>query len=433
MVRIIRSPARLYRSPDIKSSKKKRSRVFDVIPILNDGKQQKELTLRDQRWEMQFYELQKFKKKYGHCDVPKGSKIYGVLATWCEVQRRTKKFHPKKHDSDRLRKLNEIGFSWNPRDEDWDKKFEQLKHYKVMFGHCNITYRNKKNKYNSLHRWISCQRKNYKQKKVVLTLERIAKLNSLGFLWKSPNPPPQPISDEELLNDIQRLHKELSRIPSVGDIIKYGKYGYQTYQKRFGNIRTIREKSGFKGKISPKVNITDTQLLNDLQQLYQKLGKIPSSKDITKCGKYNYKTYQKRFGSMMSAREEAGINGRVYRITEAELLNDLQRLRRELSKIPSTGDIIKYGKYSAVLYQKRFGSILVAKKKAGVGGRNPPIRITATELLNDLRRLHRELAKIPSCDNINKYGKYAVGTYYTRFGSLTKAREAAGINSDIRK
>ncbi len=428
MVKIIRSTTRLYRSPEIKLKSKKRSHVFETIPILSDEKKQKELGRLDTKWEMRFFELTKYKRKYGHCNVPKGSKAYGVLATWCHVQRRAKKHHPEKYDSGRLHKLNEIGFRWNLRDEDWDKKFEQLKQYKAAFGHCNITYRNKNNKYNSLHRWISCQRKNYKEKKAVLTIERIDKLNSLGFLWKSPNPPPQPVSNEELLNDLQRLHKELSRIPSVGDIVKYGKHSYQTYQKRFVNIKIIREKSGFEGKISPKVNITDTELLNDLRQLYQKSGKIPSSKDIAKYGKYNYKTYQKRFGSIMNAREEAGINGRIYRITNTELLNDLQRLRRELSKIPSTGDIIKYGKYSTVLYQKRFGNILAAKKKAEVGGRiYPRIRITATELLNDLKRLHRELAKIPSCDDINKYGKYSGGTYLYRFGSIIVARERAGL------
>jgi hypothetical protein len=96
----------------------------------------------------------------------------------------------KKLSVEREEKLNNIGFAWKVRNiteseegsgkTDWDTRFEQLEEYKKANGDCNVSgYDNQNTK---LGRWVTIQRQ--KKRKVLLSREREAKLNSIGFVWK---------------------------------------------------------------------------------------------------------------------------------------------------------------------------------------------------------------------------------------------------------
>ena len=62
------------------------------------------------------------KKEHGHCNVPF---LTPKLGSWVQTQRRQCK------DSDKVEKLNRLGFSWNVRVDMWNEKFEELKEFKV--------------------------------------------------------------------------------------------------------------------------------------------------------------------------------------------------------------------------------------------------------------------------------------------------------------
>lgn len=62
------------------------------------------------------------KKEHGHCNVPFKTPKLGY---WVATQRRDCK------DSNRIEKLNRLGFSWNARDDSWIEMFEELKEFKV--------------------------------------------------------------------------------------------------------------------------------------------------------------------------------------------------------------------------------------------------------------------------------------------------------------
>lgn len=60
----------------------------------------------------------------------------------------------------------------------WDDYYDELKKFKNINGHCNVT---KNNKYEKLYNWTALQRTLYSKK--TLTAERINKLNDLDFSW----------------------------------------------------------------------------------------------------------------------------------------------------------------------------------------------------------------------------------------------------------
>ena len=70
-------------------------------------------------WDERFKELQIFKSRHGHCDVPTRDKENPKLSIWVKSQRRQYKLfrmgQPSSMTAERLQKLSELGFEWDPR------------------------------------------------------------------------------------------------------------------------------------------------------------------------------------------------------------------------------------------------------------------------------------------------------------------------------
>ena len=82
--------------------------------------------------------------------------------------------------ADRINRLNSIGFIWDPIAERWNTAFLALQKFYHREGHCRI---NRKLELDGLKLgvWVGTQRR----KRADLTPERVKRLNSLGFIWKT--------------------------------------------------------------------------------------------------------------------------------------------------------------------------------------------------------------------------------------------------------
>ncbi|MFM9968427.1 MAG: helicase associated domain-containing protein [Burkholderiales bacterium] len=80
--------------------------------------------------------------------------------------------------------MNEIGFSWDPFDEKWERGNSALVEYKQINGHCNVPQKWKENP--SLGKWVSDQRKKWREKS--LKPMYVKRLNKLGFVWQPKKP-----------------------------------------------------------------------------------------------------------------------------------------------------------------------------------------------------------------------------------------------------
>ena len=124
-------------------------------------------------WELKLRELRAFKEQHGHCRVP-GSP--DGLGCWVSNIRHTK----EKLSETRIRRLNEIGFDWNPFQTYWSTQYKNILDYKQRFGHANVPAHWKENP--ELARWVSEQR----MKKAELSPDRIQLLEDAGIDW-DPN------------------------------------------------------------------------------------------------------------------------------------------------------------------------------------------------------------------------------------------------------
>lgn len=105
-------------------------------------------------WEELFIELREFKQKNGHCSVPKGHEKTQKLSSWVSVQRNM--FKKNKLSKERIERLEELGFVWDPFSTVWEEMFTELCKFKQENGHCNILKNS--SRVPGLGNWISHQR-----------------------------------------------------------------------------------------------------------------------------------------------------------------------------------------------------------------------------------------------------------------------------------
>lgn len=117
--------------------------------------------------------------------------------------------------------------------------------------------------------------------------------------------------------------------------------------------------------------------------------------------------------------------------TAEELLDEIRRLVEELDTTPTATDMNQEGEYWSSHYQNQFGGWNNALREAGLEP-NQPRKIPTDELLNEIRRLARELNKTPTKKQMNDIGKYYCQSYRQRFGSWSEAVRQAGFTPNQR-
>lgn len=102
----------------------------------------------EQLWKVQFAKLTEYKRVHGDCTVPARYNEDPKLGHWVMTQRRQfnlmKKGKASSMTVERIKLLNDIGFSWSIRidpEKMWTLRYEQLKQYRAEFGDCLVPQR----------------------------------------------------------------------------------------------------------------------------------------------------------------------------------------------------------------------------------------------------------------------------------------------------
>lgn len=150
----------------------------------------------DARWKFHFEELKAFMARFGHTHVPVEWQENKPLGEWSSFQRSQRK-EGRLPEWRRLQ-LDAIGFPWEPNYDDrrppfspqpapspvyidlWEQRFAELAAFQRQHGHTNIT----RGQDRVLGHWRDVQREF--RRKGILSPERIARLDSIGFEWRDP-------------------------------------------------------------------------------------------------------------------------------------------------------------------------------------------------------------------------------------------------------
>jgi hypothetical protein len=148
-------------------------------------------------------------------------------------------------------------------------------------------------------------------------------------------------------------------------MIQQGPHGATVYQDKFGSWNNALEKAGL--EVRRQTNISNSDLLDELTRLADKLGQTPTKQHMHQQGCYGIKTHDRRFNSWNDTLREAGLEiNAEYNIDESNLLDELQNLADELGRTPHQWDMDQQGGYSTKPHRAALGSWTKTLNKVGV-------------------------------------------------------------------
>ena len=156
---------------------------------------------------------------------------------------------------------------------------------------------------------------------------------------------------------------------------------------------------------------SDEELLNYIKELYTKLGRTPTKRDLEK---YDVGTYIRHFGSWNNALIKAGfdVNRRSYK--DEEILDWIRDFYNTHGYYPTQSDFIKQFK-DTKLFRSRWGSWSNTLKEAGVPVRKQYPKLSKEEMIDKLIEVSKMLGRMPKRLEFSKYGLPSPNTYLRKF------------------
>jgi hypothetical protein len=134
----------------------------------------------DLKWQEMYEQLKKYHAENGDADVPSRWKQNPKLASWVAAQRERRKAGMIPNGQTRL--LDELGFSWKQHERgSWEDRLAEVAEFKEKNGHCEIPLNFPENP--KLGHFVNAMRTQWKNGR--LSADRLAKLEAVGFVWKS--------------------------------------------------------------------------------------------------------------------------------------------------------------------------------------------------------------------------------------------------------
>lgn len=122
-------------------------------------------------------ELLQYIKDHENALVPRDYKANPSLGRWVDKQR--EKYKTSDISPDRIDQLNAVSFVWQPQEELWSERFNELLAYIKDHGNALVPQEYEENI--SLGHWVQKQR--YKYKTNAISKDRIQQLTSVGFVF----------------------------------------------------------------------------------------------------------------------------------------------------------------------------------------------------------------------------------------------------------
>lgn len=83
-----------------------------------------------EQWERMYALLLDYKAEHGNISIPKRAVYKGEkLGLWCQHQRDNYNCNKRTMTPERVKKLSDIGFDFDPKETEWNRRYEQYLRY----------------------------------------------------------------------------------------------------------------------------------------------------------------------------------------------------------------------------------------------------------------------------------------------------------------
>ena len=154
----------------------------------NSASRRQRHTVREQNWLNNYRRAKSYAKRMGDLIVPASyvDETGFRLGVWISNLRAARKTRPESFQvtPEHIRMLDEIGMEWDAREAKWQCAFRRAEEYRQTHGDLLVPVNYKAEDGFCLGDWIRRMREGYALHDPKLTQERIARLESLGMVWK---------------------------------------------------------------------------------------------------------------------------------------------------------------------------------------------------------------------------------------------------------
>lgn len=232
--------------------------------------------------------------------------------------------------------------------------------------------------------------------------------------------------EKEIIKTIQTLADELGRVPKMTDA---GMPNSRLVCKIFGSYAEAFKAAGF----LPNQQFYDRkQLISQLRAKFHELGRSPLTQEIEDDPKMaSMQTFRRQFGSYTAALKSANLPPapRYNGYTRDELIRQLQEKYQELGRAPRVKEIDEdTSMASANVFSRMFGSYKAALENAGISLNRAYAKYSRDELIAQLQEKATGLGRTPKQKDVDADETMAsVNTFMNEFGSFNEALREAQI------
>lgn len=178
LARVWRILQDLKKNRQVDESKIARLREFDIAvkEALHLDLGEGEFKVPRSEWERR---LEAFIQQHGHSSISRRDPENAELAYWVTDLRMNKRNGLLTPDM--VARFDKMGFDWNPVEDRWEQRYEELVKYKEKHGDCNVPQSFPENP--QLSYWV----RNQRNRKITITDRQRVLLEEIGFEWWSAN------------------------------------------------------------------------------------------------------------------------------------------------------------------------------------------------------------------------------------------------------
>ena len=269
-----------------------------------------------------------------------------------------------------------------------------------------------------------------------------------------PDDPPEILREHAV-----ELAEILERRPLIDEVVALTDHTLEQYLDAFDSWDAVFEddSSSTRFEKTSVLTITNTELVESIEQVGGSIGRPPTAEDYRELGTYPVETVLRRYGSWPAALRAVGVDvdtdipdeylatdltGETIRRAailcekrfdrEAVLVDDLYRLAGDLGRIPDWNDVENFEAWSLDAYQTTFEDPADMIPESGINRRTAEFLHSGrmrSQLMTDLKMVGEMVDGAVWPRDIAFFCRYSIPSYLAVFGTL----QAAFAEADLKE
>lgn len=238
-------------------------------------------------------------------------------------------------------------------------------------------------------------------------------MRELGYDYTSEDPGKKPErSKDALIADIERVVEDLGHVPNSREYDELGEGSVTEVRRRLGRGSWTQAMNALGYDYTPATVVTKEQVVTDIYQLINELGRVPGYIEYDELGSHNTETALNVF-EMSSWSDVLNSLGYDYdaheqqRVDVADLKEDVHRVVEKLGHVPTGAEYNTHGEFSDSTVVNHIGDGSWVTAMNNLGYEDYSRTIGLDNVASDVEMVVEMLGHVPSSVQYETHGTYS--------------------------